>query len=167
MRAFNLPQNFRKISKIAHTLFLKKPLNLRPLTKLFKMIVEEENPEQSYPELYSKTLILIFAILFSTIFAAALLIVNLRTLGKIKEAGWVLLFAIAYIIATAVVMQTLNLSPSMTIIANVLGAAILNEFFWNKFLGSDISYKKKSWVKPTLISIGIALLFFMLLMAGM
>lgn len=131
------------------------------------MIAEEENLDQRLPELYSKTLILIFAILFSTIFAAALLIVNLRTLGKTKEAGWVLLFAFAYIIATALVMQSLNLSPSMTIIANVLGAAILNEFFWNKFIGSDLSYIKKSWIKPTLISIGIALLFFLLLMGTM
>lgn len=131
------------------------------------MIAEEENLDQRLPELYSKTLILIFAILFSTIFAAALLIVNLRTLGKTKEAGWVLLFAFAYIIATALVMQALSLSPSMTIIANVLGAAILNEFFWNKFIGSDFSYIKKSWIKPTLISIGIALLFFLLLMGTM
>lgn len=131
------------------------------------MIAEEENLDQRLPELYSKTLILIFAILFSTIFAAALLIVNLRTLGKTKEAGWVLLFAFAYIIATALVMQSLSLSPSMTIIANVLGAAILNEFFWNKFIGSDLSYIKKSWIKPTLISIGIALLFFLLLMGTM
>ncbi|WP_051205312.1 hypothetical protein [Salinimicrobium xinjiangense] len=131
------------------------------------MIAEEEHPEQRLPELYSKSLILIFAILFSTIFAAALLIVNLRTLGKIKEAGWVLLFAIAYIIATALVMQGFSLSPSMTIVANVLGAAILNEFFWNKYIGSDFAYKKKSWIKPTLISIGIALIFFLLLMGSM
>lgn len=131
------------------------------------MIPEEENREQKLPELYSKTLILIFAILFSTIFAAALLVVNLRNLGKIKEAGWVLLFGIAYIIATALVMQGFNLSPSMTIVANVLGAAILNEFFWNKFIGSDFPYEKKSWIKPTLISIGIALLFFLLLMGSM
>jgi hypothetical protein len=131
------------------------------------MITEEEHNEQRSPELYSKSLILIFAILFSTIFAAALLIVNLRTLGKIKEAGWVLLFAIGYIIATALVMQAFSLSPSMTIIANVLGAAILNEFFWNKFIGADFPYKKKSWIKPALISIGIALLFFLLLMGSM
>ncbi|WP_051286255.1 hypothetical protein [Salinimicrobium terrae] len=131
------------------------------------MIPEEENHDHKLPGLYSKTLILIFAILFSTIFAAALLVVNLRILGKKKEAGWVLLFGIVYIIATALVMQAFSLSPSMTIIANVIGAAILNEFFWNKFIGSDFPYKKKSWIKPILISVGIALVFFMLLMGSM
>ncbi len=131
------------------------------------MIGQEEYREENIPELYSKTLILIFAILFSTIFAAALFIVNLRTLGKTKEAFWVLIFAIVYLIATGVVMQVFGLAPSMTIIANVIGAAILNEFFWNKFIGSEFSYKKKSWIKPTLISVGIALLFFLLVMGSM
>lgn len=127
----------------------------------------ETGGKENLPQLYSKTLILSFAILFSTIFAAALLMINLRNLGKNKEAGWVLLFAIAYVIATSMVMQAFSLSPSMTIVANVIGAAILNEFFWNKFIGSDFTYQKKNWVKPTLISIAIALVFFLLLMGSM
>ncbi|MHA6278637.1 hypothetical protein ACXYMT_00510 [Salinimicrobium sp. CAU 1759] len=123
--------------------------------------------EQELPKLYSKRLILSFSILFSTIFAAALLISNLRRLEKQAAAAWVLLFAIGYIIATAIIMTAFNLSPSLNVIANVIGAAILNEFFWNKYLGSEIEYEKKSWVKPTLISIGIALAVFSLLfMAG-
>lgn len=131
------------------------------------MIPEEEKHDQKLPELYSKNLILIFAILFSTIFAAALLIVNLRKLGKNKEAGWVLLFAIAYLIATAVVMQSFSLSPSMTIVANVIGAAILNEFFWNKFIGSDFAYKKKGWITPTLIAVAIVGVFYFMVMGSM
>ena len=131
------------------------------------MIPEEENSEQNLPQLYSKTLILIFAILFSTIFAAILLMMNLRELGKKKEAVWVMLFAIGYLFATAIVMQAFSLSPVMTVIANVIGAAILNEFFWNKFIGSDFSFEKKSWIKPTLISVGIALLFSFLLLGSM
>ena len=46
--------------------------------------------EQDQPKLYSKRLILVFSILFSTIFAAALLTANLRSLGKRAAAGWVL-----------------------------------------------------------------------------
>lgn len=130
------------------------------------MTEQEEYYEQQLPELYSKTLILMFAILFSTIFAAALLIVNLKNLGKTKGALWVALFAFAFMVATALAMQAFNLAPTMTLIANVIGAAILNEFFWNKFIGSDFSFKKKSWVKPTLISVGIALLFLLLLMGS-
>ena len=131
------------------------------------MIEQEEPQNEKLPALYSKTLILMFAILFSTIFAAALLIVNLRSLGKNKPAIWVALFAFGFVIATAVVMQAFSLSPSMTIIANVIGAAILNEYFWNKYIGSDVHYQKKSWIKPSLISVAIALGFFLLLMGSM
>lgn len=131
------------------------------------MIEQEDNFEKELPELYSKTLILMFAILFSTIFAAALLMVNLRSLGKNKPTLLVGLFAFLFVIATAVAMQAFALSPSLTIVANVIGAAILNEFFWNKYIGSDFSFKKKSWVKPTLISIAIAIIFFLILMGSM
>lgn len=131
------------------------------------MTADKEDRLPEAPALYSKNLILIFAILFSTIFAAVLLMVNLKSLGKRKEAFWVLIFAISYLFATALVMQAYSLSPSMTIVANVIGAAILNEFFWNKFIGSDFDYRKKSWIKPILISIGIALIFFLLLMGSM
>ena len=119
--------------------------------------------EQELPKLYSKRLILSFSILFSSIFAAALLISNLRKMEKQAAAAWVLLFAICYLVATAIIMTAFNISPSMSVIANVIGAAILNEFFWNKYLGSEIEFEKKSWIKPTLISIGIALVVLSLL----
>ncbi|SOC79921.1 hypothetical protein SAMN06296241_1462 [Salinimicrobium sediminis] len=131
------------------------------------MIEQEDNFEKELAGLYSKTLILMFAILFSTIFAAALLMVNLRSLGKNKPTLLVGLFAFLFVIATAVAMQAFSLSPSLTIVANVIGAAILNEFFWNKYIGSDFPFKKKSWVKPTLISIAIAMIFFLILMGSM
>ena len=131
------------------------------------MIEQDDNSAQNLPELYSKMLILMFAILFSTIFAAALLIANLRSLGKNKPAILVGVFAFVFVVATAVVMQAYTLSPSLTIIANVIGAAILNEYFWNKYIGSDLPFKKKSWIKPTLISVAIALIFFLMLMGSM
>lgn len=122
----------------------------------------EENP----PQLFSKTLILVFALLFSTIFAAALLMYNLKILGKSKASWWVLSFAIGWLMLTAIVIQGFNLDPSMTLIANVIGAAVLNEFFWNKFIGRDTEYKRKSWIKPLGISILIALMFLLLVMTS-
>lgn len=127
----------------------------------------ELNNVENPPQLYSKTLILIFSILFSTIFAAALLMLNLRKLQKIKEAFWVLLFSISYMLATAVIIQTFNLSPIMTVIANVIGAAILNEYFWNRYIGGDYHFRKKSWIKPTVISFAIAIGFFLILMGSL
>lgn len=125
------------------------------------------NQEEAIPELYSKTLILLFSILFSTIFSAALLMSNLKSLGKGKARIQVLLFAILYLVATAIVLQFFKLPANLTFIANVLGAAILNEYFWNKLIGKDLEYKKKSWIKPAIISVLIALSFFLLLVGSM
>lgn len=120
--------------------------------------------EEKLPELYSKTLILVFAVLFSTIFAAVLLIMNLRRLGKKKEGMWVLLFSIAYMIATATLLAALNIDAGYSLIANVIGAAILNEYFWNKYIDSDLEFKKKAWMQPILIALAIVLTLAYLLM---
>lgn len=130
---------------------------------------EPHNPQQEeqQPKLYSKTLILVFAILFSVIFAAVLLFINLRELQKPKAGIVVLIFALCYLIATALVLQGFSLSPQFTFVANVLGAAILNEFFWNRYIGRDREFAKRSWMKPTMIALGIVLLFFFLMMGGL
>lgn len=125
-----------------------------------------EQPKET-PKLYSKTLILVFAILFSTIFAAVLLVLNLKKLGKRNASLQVLLFAVLYLIATGVVMQVFNLSPGLTVIANVIGAAILNEYFWNKHIGADLEFEKKRWLKPVGIAMLIAASTFLLLVASM
>lgn len=129
--------------------------------------MEQENQIEETPQLYSKTLILGFSIMFSTIFAAFLLMSNLRALGKNGARLQVLIFAILYVIATGVVIQTFGIAPSLTVIANVIGAAILNEFFWNKYIGRDTEYEKRGWIKPTLISLGIVLIVFFLLTLAM
>lgn len=124
----------------------------------------EMKTEATKPELYSKTLIILFSLLFSPIFAAMLLISNLKTIGNKKARIQVLLFSIFYLFATAAILQIFNLPPNLTFIANVIGAAILNEYFWNKYIGKDREFIKKSWIKPTLISVTVALLFLLLVM---
>lgn len=128
--------------------------------------VSKVNGQEDLPALYSKTLILIFAILFSTIFAAALLMYNLNRIGQKKAMWWVLIFAVSFLILTGVVIQVFKLDPGMTLIANVIGAAVLNEFFWNRFIGRDTEFEKKSWIKPILISLLIAMVLFILLIGA-
>ena len=128
--------------------------------------MEQENDIQERPKLYSKTLILVFAIIFSTLFAAILLMINLRKIGEKSARIQVLIFTVLYMIATGVAIQALQLSPSLTIIFNVIGAAILNEYFWNKYIG-DIEYEKRNWIKPTLVSLFIVTVMFLLLMQAM
>lgn len=132
-----------------------------------KATEKENDPVQTdgnpLPRLYSKKMILIFAILFSSVFSAVLLMSNLKQMEKRRARLEVLIFAISYLILTALVLQVTGLPPNWSFIANVIGAAILNEYFWNKHIGRDTPYQKKSWVKPTLISLAIALGFFFLI----
>lgn len=125
---------------------------------------KDNNP---LPYLYSKRIILVFALLFSTVFSAVLLMSNLKQVGKNRARLEVLIFAIVFLILTALLLQVLNLPPNYSFIANVIGAAVLNEYFWNKHIGRDTPYKKKSWLKPTVISLAIALFFFFLLFSNM
>ena len=137
------------------------------LKQAWKMNDQHEDlagQQEDLPELFSKTLILIFAILFSVLFAAVLLVLNLRRLGKKTQALWVLLFTFGYLVLTALILQMTGLNASWTFVANVLGAAILNEFFWNKFIGRDLEYQRRGWIKPILIAILIAMLFFFLVL---
>lgn len=130
--------------------------------------IEIQNDENNaLPELYSKTLILLFSIFFSTVFAAFLLMSNLRTLEKKRARYIVLAFALVWTIASGIILQLSKLEPSYTLIFNVIGAAILNEFFWNKYIGSDREYDRKSWIKPTLISLLIVLVFFFLFLGSL
>ena len=134
--------------------------------------LQEENmdgqrPGEELPQLYSKRLILIFALIFSTIFAAVLLMSNLKSLGKRRESYLVLFFTVFYMMAAVILIQVLGLPPDLTFVANVIGAAILNEFFWNKYIGRDQEFQKKSWVKPAIISLLISIPFVIGLMGSL
>lgn len=120
--------------------------------------------QDKLPALYSKTQILVISLVFSTVFAAFLLRSNLKEIGKKKEGNLILIFAFVFMLAAAALIQVLGLPPNLTFIANVIGAALLNEFFWNKYLGREIEYEKKGWRKPLLISLLITIPFFILVL---
>jgi len=113
--------------------------------------------------LYSKKTIQGFTIFFSTIFGAVLLMSNLKTMNKPKERTQVLVFGILYTVFIYAVLYYLTRGFLTSLILNLIGYGILSEFFWNKYLGKDISYKKKEITKPLLISLGITLILVFLM----
>ncbi|MGB8373729.1 MAG: hypothetical protein WCE57_00280 [Salegentibacter sp.] len=129
--------------------------------------IDSQRTGEELPQLYSKRLILIFALIFSTIFAAVLLMSNLKSLGKRRESYLVLFFTVFYMMVSVILIQVLSLPPDLTFVANVIGAAILNEFFWNKYIGRDREFQKKSWVKPAIVSLLISIPFVIGLMGSL
>jgi uncharacterized membrane protein YozB (DUF420 family) len=41
----------------------------------------------------------------------------------------------------------------ITLIFNIIGYAVLVEYFWNKYLGKEIAYQKKAIAKALIISL--------------
>ncbi|SDS28943.1 hypothetical protein [Gramella sp. MAR_2010_147] len=123
---------------------------------------EENEITEILPEFYSKRVITAFSLIFSTIFGAVILMSNLKKKGEQKGRVQVLIFSIIY---SAGMIFTINSMGTnrLTIPLNILGAIILNEYFWNRYLGKNIEFEKKSWIKPAIISVTVTIPFILAL----
>ena len=114
------------------------------------------------PELYSKRVIMSFSILFSTLLGAILMFINLKKIGKQKASYWVLFFSISHFIVTIIIIIKLEINSSFSFFMNIIGALILTEYFWNKYIGKRMKYKSRGWVLPGIISLILLALYFIL-----
>jgi len=117
------------------------------------------------PVLYSKKAIQGFTIFFTTIFGAVLLMHNLKEMNKLRARNQVLIFGIVFTILSAILLNYLPKMFFITLLFNLIGYAVLIEFFWNNNLEKKLEYTKKEVWKPLTISIIIllSLLFLQLL----
>lgn len=134
-------------------------------------IIQESNLNSSVfeelekPTLYSKRALQGFTIFFSTIFGVVLMMYNLKATNKPKVRIQVLFFGICYTIGSVLLIEVIPKIYFINLIFNLIGYLILSEFFWNKHLGKDLKFAKKSVTKPLVISLLITffLLFLILL----
>lgn len=127
----------------------------------------EEQDNEDAVEIYSKWAIWGFSIFFSTIFGGILLVLNLRAVGLKKAANTVLLFSILYFLASGVIVGFLGMTGTYTpLFLNIVGAAILTGYFFNKYFPED-DYYPKSIGKPLILSIVISIGFFLIVYYGM
>ena|GEM_PF-1539677 len=121
------------------------------------------NPEKE-PELYSPQVIGIFALLFSIIFGGILLIINLYRLKNKKAIKQVAAFSFLYTATEVVVMNQFKTSaPIWSVILNVVGALLLTNYYWRVFIGIDIKYRKRYFVVPLIIGVGLSFLLLKLM----
>jgi hypothetical protein len=109
------------------------------------------------PELHSKKVIMVFSGLFSTIFGAVLLMYNMKQTENQTGRIQLLIFGILYTIITLVVVNSLKIGGNIALIFNIAGGGILTEYFWNKFIGKEFQHRKRSWIKPAIISVLITI----------
>lgn len=119
------------------------------------------------PKLYSRFSIRFFAILFSTFFGGILLSINLNRLGKKWEIFYVMAFSMLYSYG---VFYAATLYPerttTLTLILNLLGSLILEEFFWKRLIGKHFKFRRQSVRGPLIIGIGISILLIYTMMSG-
>jgi magnesium-transporting ATPase (P-type) len=123
---------------------------------------EHLSREMLLPHLYSKRAIQGFTLFFSTIFGVLLLMQNLKEMNKPVARNQVLFFGIAYTTISAILLNYLPKMFFVTLLFNMIGYAILSEFFWNKNLGNKLTYQKKEIWKPLIISFAVMLLLLLL-----
>ena len=114
------------------------------------------------PILYSKKAIQGFTIFFTTIFGAVLLMHNLKEMNKLKARNQVLIFGIVFTILSAILLNYLPKMFFITLLFNLIGYAVLIEFFWKNHLEKELEFTKKEVCKPLTISITIVLLLLFL-----
>ena len=121
-------------------------------------IVETNNKtvqeaDENSPILYSEKVIWTFSILFSVIFGGILFALNLKEVDKKKGIIPVIIFSIIYTALTIYILDLIKAGTGGTLIAGAIGALILNELFWKKYIGKGIVYRRKSFVKPLIIAL--------------
>ena len=129
-----------------------------------KNIVEDE----SALALYSRKTVDWTTLIFGIIVGSILMALNFKSVEKKKGIIAVLFFGILYFILEIFIMSFLpdNMASSLTNVVrlglNGLGAYIMHTLIWNKFIGKDFEYRKKTVWLPILIGIIINVLFILL-----
>jgi hypothetical protein len=123
--------------------------------------------DNSAPLLYSRQVINIFSILFSLLFGGILLAINLKTVNNKKGILPVILFSLAYSLLTIFIISLIpGHNSSLTLIFNLLGAIVLYNYFWVKYIGARFKYRTKSFWIPLIIGVLLSGLIIWSIIAG-
>ena len=148
-------RNIIEKGSITHNLAILEKDVLIEEKELDKANHEASSEATVFPILYSKRAIQGFTIFFSTLFGAVLLMSNLKKMNKPKARVEVLVFGISYTFLTIILLDYLPKTFFLTILFNLVGYAVLVEYFWNKNLGKELQHQKKQISKPLIISFAI------------
>lgn len=94
-------------------------------------------------QLYSRLVINFFSIFFSVLFGGILLAINLKTINNKKAILPVLIYSIVYTGLMIIGLNVIGGNTSLTALLNILGAIVLYNFFWGKYIGKDFKYRTK------------------------
>lgn len=112
--------------------------------------------DQAAPEFYSEKAIFIFTFFFSVIFGSVMLAINLKKKESKKGVYEVLGFGVLFfVLQEYILFMFFQSNVILPIIFSIVGALVLNYFFWRKYLGRELKYR----AKPIWIPLVIGILF--------
>jgi hypothetical protein len=129
--------------------------------------IDEPIFDENSPTLYSKKVIYTFSCLFSVVFGGILFAINLKSVNNKKGIYPAIIFSVLY---TALSIYILNLKDFGTaggLILSAIGAVIINNLFWNKYIGKGTLFHKKSYKIPLIIALCIFIPFAALIIWSM
>jgi hypothetical protein len=107
------------------------------------------------PSLYSKRAISVFTVLFSILFGAIMLAVNLWKIKNTAGALWTLLFGAGFLTLQIIITMSLN-SNSHSAPAYIFGlvaALIIDVVLWPRFIGNATFYRARPVWVPLIIAL--------------
>ncbi|MDB5130429.1 MAG: hypothetical protein JWR02_178 [Mucilaginibacter sp.] len=114
-----------------------------------------EDPDA--PAFFSKRAIFAFAVLFSVFFGSILLAINV---SKTKNRGstiLVILYGLGFTMAQGVIARSYHMDPFFSLITSIAGAYIMDNLFWNRYIGNSTLYKARPIWVPLVIGLAIVI----------
>ena len=133
---------------------VKNPLSIFSQNWNFNVV---ENTEA--PQLYSRKAIYFFTIFCSVFFGGTLMFINLRKLRNKQGQIVVASYSILYGVISLAILDQFERSTIMTMVVSMIGSLPLYNFFWQKYIGLNTEYRKKSILVPLMISLVLLSLF--------
>ena len=112
------------------------------------------------PEYYSQRAIYGFSFFCGALFGSILMAVNQNRTPDKKGVQEVIAFGILYTVFQIVAAQYTppRAGSSFNMLLGIVAGTILNRFFWNKYIGQDVVYTKRSIVAPIIIAMVLIVL---------
>jgi len=133
-------------------------------------VLENEgfDEDEDLPTLYSERVIYTFSVFFSVLAGGILLARNLKEVNRKDGIPHVIAFSLIYTFLSGYLMNVSKSGLVGTVVLAIIGSMVLNQYFWNAYIGRGVNYYRKSYGKALIIALLILIpLFFFAVWGGM
>ena len=123
---------------------------------------EVKKPKTDTP-IYSKLVVLSFSIFVNPVFGGFMLRQNLIDINEKKAANLALMASFIVFFLTGIINLTSIAGFGVIFASNLIGGAIIAEYFYGKYFQEEFKYPKKSLQKPLRIALLLTFILFLLL----